>query len=163
MTTKLKALVIDDSRIMRQMVMESLKKTKLAEFEFTEAEDGKDGLVKLAANEIHIAFVDWNMPNMSGVDFVREVRAQEKREDKDAIPLVMVTSEKTIAKAEEALDSAGADSFISKPFTVETLEVKLKKIIEKAQLVVLRRARRQREEQAAKPVEAGGFFGKLFG
>ena len=160
---KLKALVIDDSRIMRQMVMESLRKAKLAEFEFTEAEDGKDALVKLAANEIHIGFVDWNMPNMSGIEFVREVRAIEKREDKESIPLVMVTSEKTISKVEEALDEAGADSFISKPFTVETLEVKLKKVIEKAQVVQVRRLRRLREERAAPAPAAAGFFGKLFG
>lgn len=163
MSVPLKALVIDDSRIMRQMVMESLRKAKLAEFEFTEAEDGKDALTKLGANEIHIAFVDWNMPNMSGIDFVREVRKLEKREDKDPIPLVMVTSEKTISKVEEALDEAGADSFISKPFTVETMEVKLKKVVEKATLNVIKRLRDKREANAAAAQPSGGMFGKLFG
>lgn len=163
---KLKALVIDDSRIMRQMVMESLKKAQLAEFEFTEAGDGQEALTKLRSSEVHIAFVDWNMPNMSGIDFVREVRALEKQQEQESIPLVMVTSEKTLSKVEEALDQAGADSFISKPFTAETMALKLKKVIEKAQLVQVRRLRRQREEQAATAAPAaggGGFFGKLFG
>lgn len=167
MMAKLNALVIDDSRIMRQMVMESLRKAKLAEFEFVEAEDGQVALSKLAENDIHIAFVDWNMPNMSGIDFVRAVRAAEKRDGQDAIPLVMVTSEKTLGKVEEALDEAGADSFISKPFTVETMEVKLKKVVEKAAVVQLRRAREKRDLAAAAaapaaPAAKKSFFGGLF-
>ena len=162
MSVTLKALVIDDSHIMRQMVMESLRKAKLADFEFTEAEDGKDALAKLDAAEVHIAFVDWNMPNMSGIDFVREVRELEKRSDRDPIPLVMVTSEKTISKVEEALDEAGQDAFISKPFTVETMQVKLKKVVDKATLNVVKALRDKREAAAAAPA-SGGMFGKLFG
>jgi two-component system chemotaxis response regulator CheY len=160
---KLNALVIDDSRIMRQMVMESLRKAQLAEFEFTEAEDGQVALAKLAETDVHIAFVDWNMPNMSGIEFVRAVRAGEKRDGKEPIPMVMVTSEKTLSKVEEALDEAGADSFISKPFTVETLQLKLKKVIEKAAMVQLRRIRQQREMAAASAEPAKkGFFNNLF-
>jgi two-component system chemotaxis response regulator CheY len=119
MSENLRALVVDDSRVMRRMVMDSLQKTKLAEFEFIEAEDGRDALEKLKNNEFQIAFVDWNMPNMTGVDFVREVRRLDKSEDKDPIPLIMVTSEKTMGKVQEALDDAGADGFITKPFTVD--------------------------------------------
>jgi two-component system chemotaxis response regulator CheY len=150
---------------MRKMVMKSLTESKLADFEFVEAEDGKAGLDKLGAHEIHIAFVDWNMPNMTGVDFVREVRQLEKRNDTDAIPLVMVTSEKTMSKVEEALDQAGADGFISKPFTVEELQRKLKKHVEKAQIVQARLHRRKRDEAqvAAAPQPAGGILNKLFG
>ena len=158
---KLKALVIDDSGIMRKMVMKSLNETKLAEFEFVEAEDGQVALDKMKDNEINIAFVDWNMPNMTGVDFVKEVRKQERIADEDAIPLVMVTSEKTMGKVQEALDEAGADTFISKPFTVEELKFKLKKPIQKAELIQVRKARRERQQQA-QPQAAGGFFNKLF-
>jgi two-component system chemotaxis response regulator CheY len=162
---QLKALVIDDSGVMRKMVMKSLTETKLAEFTFVEATDGRDALDKLNANEVHIAFVDWNMPNMTGIEFVEEVRRQEKAKDQEPIPLVMVTSEKTMAKVETALDQAGADAFISKPFTVPELQHKLKKVVESAQLVQVRRQRKLRmlaEAQAgAKP--SGGFLGKLFG
>ena len=116
----LKALVIDDSRVMRNMVMQSLQKTKLADFTFIEAEDGVDALAKFNPSEIHIAFVDWNMPNMTGVDFVRKVRAMGNADD---IPMVMVTSEKSMGKVQEALDEAGADSYLCKPFTVEEMQV----------------------------------------
>ncbi len=163
MSTKVKALVIDDSGVMRKMVMKSLTDAKLTDFEFIEAQDGKDALDKLNANDIHIAFVDWNMPNMTGIDFVREVRAQEKRNGDDPIPLVMVTSEKTMGKVQEALDESGADAFISKPFTVEEFQRKLKKVVEKAQTIMLRRLRMRREQdEPAEQKAGGGFFSKLF-
>lgn len=165
MSTKLRALVIDDSGVMRKMVMKSLSEAQLAEFEFVEAVDGKDALEKLAANEIHLAFVDWNMPNMTGVDFVREVRKQERLKEEAPIPLVMVTSEKTMGKVQEALDEAGADGFISKPFTVEELQRKLKKHIEKAEFVLAKRLRRQRElaEAQGGAKSSGGFWSSLMG
>jgi two-component system chemotaxis response regulator CheY len=161
---KFKALVIDDSRVMRSMLMQGLKKTQLAEFEFVEAEDGKDALAKMESGDFQVAFVDWNMPNMTGIEFVRAVREQEKARDDENVPLVMVTSEKTMSKIEEALDQAGADAFICKPFTPEELGVKLKKVMEKAELVQVRKLRKQRAEQA-QPVQAssGGLLGKLFG
>lgn len=123
---KLRALVVDDSRVMRKMVMDSLNKTNLADFEFSEAEDGADALDKFNPKKTDIVFADWNMPNMSGVDFAREVRAMG---DTEHIPIIMVTSEKTMAKIEEALDSAGANAFISKPFTVEYMLRKIGPVI----------------------------------
>ena len=143
---KLRALVIDDSRVMRNMVMESLRRTSLAEFEFGEAQDGAEALSKFSPKLFDIVFADWNMPNMSGIDFVRKVRAMGKTEH---VPVVMVTSEKTVGKVEEALDKAGANGFISKPFTVEYMQKKLSPIIDDL-------AKRQE-----KP--AGGFFSKLVG
>ena len=154
----LKALVIDDSRVMRSMVMQSLQKSKLADFQFVEAEDGADALAKFNPNEIHIAFVDWNMPNMTGVEFVRKVRSLGNTDD---IPMVMVTSEKSMGKVQEALDEAGADSYICKPFTVEEMQVKLKKVVDKAALAQSRRARLLREKQ--QPAPTGGFFRSLLG
>lgn len=163
---KVKALVIDDSGVMRKMVMKSLTEAQLAEFEFVEAEDGQAALTKLKADEFDIAFVDWNMPNMTGVEFVREVRKDEKANSKDdAMPLVMVTSEKTMGKIQEALDEAGADGFISKPFTVEEMQRKLKKHVDKAQLIQIRRERRKREEseETSQPQSSGGgWFSKVF-
>ncbi len=143
---KLKALVIDDSRVMRSMVMQNLVKAELAEFEFVEAVDGVDGLAKFQAGGIDIAFVDWNMPNMTGVDFVRKVRALGAAGE---VPLVMVTSEKSMGKVEEALDAAGATAYICKPFTADDLKRKLAKVI----------------DGLAAPAKAsgGGLFGKLFG
>jgi len=163
MGTPLRALIIDDSGIMRKMVMKGLNDSQLATFEFVEAVDGKDALDKVMAGEFHIAFVDWNMPNMSGVEFVKEVRTLEKTKDDDAMPMVMVTSEKTMGKVQEALDEAGADSFISKPFTVEELKYKLKKHVDRAQLNQVRKARKQRQLAAPESKPSGGFFSNLFG
>lgn len=167
MSAKLNALVIDDSGVMRKMVMKSLTEAKLAEFEFVEAENGQDGLDKLkVSEEIDIAFVDWNMPVMTGIEFVKEVHKEAKWKGSDAIPMVMVTSEKTMGKLQEALDDAGADGFISKPFTVEELQRKLKKHVDNAALI---RSRKNRAKQlsaaaASKPAAPqGGWLNKLFG
>lgn len=140
---KLRALVIDDSRVMRNMVMESLRRTQLAEFEFAEAEDGADGLKKFNPKSTDIIFVDWNMPNMSGIDFVRAVRKTEKT---TKVPIIMVTSEKSVGKLEEALDRAGANAYVSKPFTVEYIQRKLSPIV---------------DDISAKAKAGGGFFSKL--
>ena len=140
---KVRALIVDDSGLMRKMVMTSLRQTLLAEFEFIEAEDGADALEKFNNRNTDIVFVDWNMPGMTGIDFVRQVRSKKNT---DHIPIVMVTSENAIGKVAIALDEVGADSYICKPFTVEEMQRKLTKLIEK---ISLNRKR------------PSGFFGKL--
>jgi two-component system chemotaxis response regulator CheY len=147
---KLRALVVDDSRVMRNLVMQSVRKTELAEFEFIEAEDGSDALGKFNPKAIDIMFVDWNMPKMTGIDFVRKVRATGKTEH---IPIVMVTSEKSMGKMQDALDSAGANEYITKPFGPDELSRKLTKLIAGI-------PSHKSEDAAGK---SGGFFGKLFG
>ncbi len=142
----IRAMVIDDSRIMRSMVMNALRQARLAEFEFVEAEDGADALAKFKPGEVDMCFVDWNMPNMTGVEFVRKARAGGAAFH---IPMVMVTSEQTVAKIEEALNQCGADGYVCKPFTFEDLRVKLDKIVNK----VLK---------GKAPPEKKGFFANLF-
>ena len=124
---KLRALVVDDSKIMRAMVMQSLRQSGLAEFEFTEAVDGADALQNFNPKKIDIVFADWNMPNLSGIDFVKMIR---RTGETDHIPVVMVTSEKAMGKIEEALDRAGANAFITKPFTVDYIVRKVGPVIE---------------------------------
>ena len=130
---KLRGLVVDDSRVMRSMVMMNLQKARLAEWEFVEAEDGTDALSKFNVDTIDIAFVDWNMPNMTGIEFVRKARALGGTQ---YIPIIMVTSEKSMGKIEEALDQAGANAFISKPFTADDLKRKLQSIVESLEGIV---------------------------
>ena len=136
------ALVVDDSGIMRKMVMRSLRETELAEFMFTEAEDGLDALKKFDPKRMNMLFVDWNMPNMTGIELVREIRSSQKQH----VPIVMVTTEGTMGKVEEALESGGADDYVVKPFTVEVLNKKLGPLAEKL---------------AASNEKSKGFFGKL--
>ncbi len=145
---KLRALVIDDSKVMRSMVMQTLNRTGLAEFEFIEAEDGVDAVNKFNVKNTDIVFADWNMPNMTGIDFVRKVRSMGKTEH---IPIIMVTSEKTMDKVETALDKAGANAYICKPFTVDDMQRKIGKIIQEV------------SEHKEKAASGGGFFSKLVG
>ena len=145
---KLRALVIDDSRVMRNMVMATLRRCKSAEFDFIEAEDGMDGIAKFDPKALDIVFADWNMPRMTGIDFVRRVRTMPAA---DHIPIIMVTSERTVGKMDEALGSAGANAFISKPFTPDEMEQKLQSVLQ------------ANTAAAASKPKAGGFFGKLAG
>lgn len=142
----IRALVIDDSRVMRNMVMNALRQSGLASFEFTEAVDGADALTKFNPTAFDMCFVDWNMPNMTGVEFVKRARAAGNAFH---VPMVMVTSEQTVSKVEEALSQAGADGYVCKPFTPEDMRVKLDKVVGK----VLK---------AKAPPEKAGFFSNLF-
>ena len=136
------ALVVDDSGIMRKLVMRNLTESRIARFTFTEAKDGLDGLEKLDPKHTDMIFLDWNMPNMNGLEFVQKVRATIKRH----ILIVMVTTEGTMGKVEEALDEAGADGYVVKPFTAEVLRKKLEPLLAKL---------------AQTQKKSGGFFGKL--
>jgi two-component system, chemotaxis family, chemotaxis protein CheY len=123
---KLKAMVIEDSVLMRRAVIKTLKETGMAEFDFTEATDGIDALQKLAGQSFDVLFVDWNMSRMTGIDLVRTVRRQEKG---DQIRIVMVTSERQPSKIKEALEDAGADVYITKPFSVQDFMDKVAPIL----------------------------------
>jgi two-component system, chemotaxis family, chemotaxis protein CheY len=135
------ALVVDDSGIMRKLVMRALTESKLAQFTFSEAKDGLDALTVFDPQKVQMIFVDWNMPNMNGIDFVKKVRSAEKSH----VPVVMITTESTMGKVEEALDQAGVDCFIVKPFTTEVLQKKLTPLFDKL----------------SDPKKAEGFFSKL--
>ncbi len=114
-----KALVIDDSRAMRTILGGILAELG---YEVVGAEDGGRALDILNAGELFdLALVDWNMPQMTGFDFVCEVRKESKFAD---LPLVMVTTETEISRMSEALE-AGADEYIMKPFNKEMLLEKL--------------------------------------
>ena len=143
----IRALVIDDSGIMRKMVMRSLRESKLADFSFEEAADGREGCKKFSPDSIDMVFVDWNMPNMSGIEFVREIRAVHSQH----VPIIMVTTESSMGKVEEAFEDAGVDAYITKPFTTDVLKQKLGPLFE------------QLASAGAGAGGGGGFFSKLLG
>lgn len=113
---KIKALVVDDSKIMRSAVKRALNNLMLADFEYVDAKDGQDALDKFN-DEIEIMFVDWNMPNMTGVEFAQAIREQGH----DHIPIIMVTAEKSMGKVDKALNEGGADEYITKPFNADKM------------------------------------------
>jgi two-component system chemotaxis response regulator CheY len=115
----MKALVIDDSSSMRMLLGRILDELGVGH---AQAADGLQALAVLESEgPFDFALVDWQMPVMDGITFVRQVRAQLPRE---AIRLVMVTSVNQLESIVEALE-AGADEYIMKPFTKEALEEKL--------------------------------------
>lgn len=124
---KIKALVVDDSKIMRSAVKRTVNQLMLAEFEYIEAMDGEDALSKFS-DEIQIIFLDWNMPKMTGVDFSKAVRAKGNTEH---IPIIMITAEKSMGKVDTALNEGGANAYVTKPFTADQVYKVLTRFIDK--------------------------------
>lgn len=118
-------LVVDDFPTMRRIVRSLLKELGFTNVE--EAEDGQEALGKLKAGDFEFVVSDWNMPNLDGLEMLKQIRADDAMK---ALPVLMVTAE---AKKENivAAAQAGANGYIVKPFTAATLEEKLNKIFEK--------------------------------
>jgi two-component system chemotaxis response regulator CheY len=114
-----KAIVIDDSRATRVI----LKRTLTAQgFEVIEAGDGKQAIEELEkTGPLDLALVDWNMPVMTGYEFIVEIRS---RANFASMSIMMVTTESETSQVQLALD-AGANEYIMKPFTDEVLKEKL--------------------------------------
>ena len=123
MPAELKIMVVDDSRIMRNTV-----KTVFTGVEsvitFVEARDGEEALVQLGTNNIDLILLDWNMPKLSGIDFLKQVRAIDKYK---TLPIIMVTSEAAKFNVIEALKN-GATDYITKPIQLDLFKTKLAKL-----------------------------------
>lgn len=117
-----KFLVVDDFSTMRRIVRNLLKELGFANVQ--EAEDGVDALNKLRSEPFDFVVSDWNMPNMTGIELLRAIRADDGLKH---LPVLMVTAE---AKKENIIEAAkaGASGYVVKPFTAATLDEKLKKI-----------------------------------
>ena len=127
MDKNMNILVVDDFPTMRRIVRSLLKELGFSNIE--EAEDGNEALDKLRGdNGFDLIVSDWNMPNLDGLEMLKEIRADDTLK---SIPVLMVTAE---AKKENiiAAAKAGASGYVVKPFTAATLEEKLNKIFDKA-------------------------------
>jgi len=122
---KTKFLVVDDFSTMRRIVRNLLKELGYADVD--EAEDGVQALQKLRSEKFDFVVTDWNMPNMDGLELLKQIRADATL---SILPVLMVTAE---AKKENiiAAAQAGANGYVVKPFTAATLDEKLSKIFEK--------------------------------
>lgn len=110
-------LVVDDSKVVRMVARKILKNL---EFDIVEAVDGKEALAKCGAKMPDAVLLDWNMPIMNGIDFLREMRTLPG--GKDPV-VVFCTTENDASHIQEAL-TAGADEYIMKPFDGEIVESK---------------------------------------
>lgn len=116
-------LIVDDSSTMRRIIMNTL--SKLGHQDFAEAGNGKEGLDHLHAGSVDMIITDWNMPEMSGIDFIRAVRAMPEIKD---TPVLMVTTNAAQEDIVEAL-KAGVDSYVVKPFTPATMKEKIDAVL----------------------------------
>ncbi len=117
-----KVLVVDDSSVMRQIIKKNLK--ELGFGDITDAEDGAVGLKKLGDTPVDLVVSDWNMPKMTGIEFLKAVRADDKLK---GIAFIMVTSEADKANIMEAVQ-AGVNQYIVKPFHANQLEEKIQAV-----------------------------------
>ncbi|MCA9281499.1 MAG: response regulator [Phycisphaeraceae bacterium] len=121
----MKVLIVDDSKTMRSIVKNCLGGIGYSDVE--EACDGQDALEKVAQCKPGLILLDWNMPNMNGIDFLKAYRAKGGK-----APVVMVTTESEKARVIDAI-RAGANDFVVKPFTPDVLAKHVNRTIEKAQ------------------------------
>ncbi|MCL2214648.1 MAG: response regulator [Treponema sp.] len=117
-------LVVDDSIIMRNIVKNTFAEMKIS-FQCLEAADGKQAFRLLENNSVTIVFLDWNMPGMDGIEFLKMVRTMPQYKD---LPIIMVTSERGKFSVIEALQS-GATDYIVKPVNAKVFKEKVQEIL----------------------------------
>ena len=112
----MKILIVDDSKAMRMIVVRTLRQAGFDKHQVLEAENGRQGLALATGEEPDLILSDWNMPEMTGIEFLRALRAAGS-----AVPVCFVTSEGSPAMRDTAL-AGGALDLITKPFTAETFQ-----------------------------------------
>lgn len=116
-------LVVDDSSTMRRIIINTLN--KIGYTECAEAANGREGVERMAGGAVDVVITDWNMPEMSGIEFVRALRANAATR---AVPVLMVTTNAAKDDIVEAL-RAGVNNYVVKPFTPETMKEKIDAVL----------------------------------
>jgi two-component system chemotaxis response regulator CheY len=119
----MKILIADDSKVMRQIVLRTMRQAGFGHHEFVEAADGAEALDKVAAEAPDLVLSDWNMPNKTGIELLRALRGNG-----NAVPFGFVTSEGSEDMRETA-KAAGAMFLIAKPFTADHFESALSEML----------------------------------
>ena len=119
----MRVMVIDDSKTMRNIQKNIL--TQLGHAELEDACDGQDALSKVDAFQPDLILLDWNMPVMDGITFLRTYRKSNK-----TTPIIMVTTESEKTRVIEAI-KAGVNNYLVKPFTPESLAERIAETVAK--------------------------------
>jgi two-component system chemotaxis response regulator CheY len=118
-----KVLVVDDSKVMREMIIACLR--GVPELEFTHAASGLEAIERLSLNAFDLVFLDLNMPDIGGFEVVEFVRSQDTLKE---LPIIVVTTRGDDASRTRALQ-AGASRFMTKPFSPEMVVTELRSLI----------------------------------
>jgi two-component system chemotaxis response regulator CheY len=118
-----KVLIVDDSNVMRRVIRGILKDLQLQDDNIAEAADGAEAVKMAAAGNFHLILMDWNMPNMLGIDAVKAIRGTGNK-----TPILMVTTEGERANIVAAIQ-AGANNYLVKPFNADDLRAKAEALI----------------------------------
>lgn len=116
--SEVRTLIVDDSSVMRKIVERSLRQAGLDGLVVFEAGSGTDGLELLKTQQVELILSDINMPSMDGLEFLRQLRAQNLA---PSVPVVMITTESSEEHVKQAI-LAGAQGYIRKPFTAEQVK-----------------------------------------
>jgi len=117
----MKALVVDDSAVMRKVLIGALSRADITDVD--QACDGQEAVEAVAKGEYQLVLMDWNMPNMLGIDALRAIRASGSK-----VPIIMVTTEAEKTRVIDAL-KAGANNYIIKPFEPNTIVTKIQEVL----------------------------------
>ncbi len=115
---EIRALIVDDSSVMRKIVERALRQAGLDTLVVDEAGSGAEALEVLKTKSVDLILSDINMPTMDGLEFLRQIRAQNLAQD---VPVVMITTESSEEHVKQAIQ-AGARGYIRKPFTAEQVK-----------------------------------------
>ena len=123
--SEIRALIVDDSSVMRKIVERSLRQAGLDPLLVLEAGSGTEGLEMLKVKQVDLILSDINMPSMDGLEFLRQLRAQNLA---PGVPVVMITTESSEEHVKQAI-LAGAQGYIRKPFTAEQVKERVLPLI----------------------------------
>jgi two-component system, chemotaxis family, chemotaxis protein CheY len=122
-----KVLIVDDSRIIRNVLKNILSERNIHEDAVLEAPDGRVALDILNAQGVDLLLLDWNMPQLCGLDLIKALRGMERYR---ALPIIMVTSEAARYNVVEAV-KAGVNDYIIKPVTARAILEKVDKYLKR--------------------------------
>jgi two-component system chemotaxis response regulator CheY len=126
--SEIRALIVDDSSVMRKIVERMLRQAGLAQLVVLEAGSGTEALELLRATPVDLILTDINMPSMDGLEFLRQLRAQNLA---PGAPVVMITTESSEEHVKQAIQS-GAQGYIRKPFTAEQVKERVLPLVRAA-------------------------------
>jgi two-component system, chemotaxis family, chemotaxis protein CheY len=125
---EIRTLIVDDSSVMRKIVERALRQAGVNLEVVHEAGSGAEGLEVLKAQQVDLILSDINMPVMDGLEFLRQIRAQNLA---PGVPVVMITTESSEEHVKQAIQ-AGARGYIRKPFTAEQVKERVLPLVQAA-------------------------------